>query len=476
MRLFSSSRKTAGRAGPFRAATEPTGGHTMAQQQQQQPLPSITVQEEDGNGGSSTPVPPPSQLQQQQPARRPMAVRHGSCTIQRGFEPARPIRSRNRAATISAAEFAAHKRNNGGLPLASTAEEGDTAPRVVSTSAVPDGTGTGQDNSTTEETGSGGPLTWAKSLMPGSPSRRRAATTATPDQGGRGRAGSTASRLTNSSIALGYPGSRPNEVNNTSAPPGRDYDTRVHDLLDVIDPEVQVLNTLGDLQNTLFIPSGFGFFDRTRKVQLTKPPCADIEEESAAEPQEKAKKRSSMAGLLSGKQPTQSDADLEAQRARAEEKELPRPPPPPTKVEQDGQVQDPPTPVDTEGTVVADREVVKGKYFVLPSTLVDMSDWSQQEKEDLDDYVRHLMHSKKEIARRKWRGFKKYVKTPLGAFVTIYASLLTFWGAAWVLFLIGWLPAGNRQDYFVEVSRPLSGHRFRSLTICSVDRSVTKFS
>lgn len=293
----------------------------------------------------------------------------------------------------------------------------------------------------------------------GSPSRKRAATT-NSGQRGRARATSMASRLSNSSIALGFPGSKSEDLtrsnnNNASTSDPRDYDTRVHDLLDVIDPEVQVLNTLGDLQNSLFVPSGFGLFDRTRKVQLTKPPCVDGEmsTDQSTEGGSKPTKKVTMSGVLSRRTSSQTPADLEAQRARAEEKELPRPPAQPTRVDAEGKVQQPSTPVDTEETVVADHEVVKGKYFVLPSSLVDMSDWTEQEKADLDDYVRHLMHSKKEIFRRKLRGFRKYVSTPLGAFVTIYASLLTFWGAAWVLFLIGWLPAGDRQAYFVEVCR-----------------------
>lgn len=41
--------------------------------------------------------------------------------------------------------------------------------------------------------------------------------------------------------------------------------------------------------------------------------------------------------------------------------------------------------------------------------------------------------------------------TALGAFVTIYAFLITFWGAAWVLFIIGWISVGGRQAYFIEV-------------------------
>ena len=55
----------------------------------------------------------------------------------------------------------------------------------------------------------------------------------------------------------------------------------------------------------------------------------------------------------------------------------------------------------------------------------------------------------------------------LGFAVTLYAFLITFWGtgwllyseshpvltilAAWVLFLIGWIHVGDRQDYFIEI-------------------------
>jgi len=95
--------------------------------------------------------------------------------------------------------------------------------------------------------------------------------------------------------------------------------------------------------------------------------------------------------------------------------------------------------------------VARGEHFVLPDGLVDWDQWTPAERAELDDYVRHLLHSRKWKLRRTWRGFRQYVKTPLGAFVTIYASLLTFWGAAWVLFIIGWLPSGGRQAYFQEI-------------------------
>lgn len=49
------------------------------------------------------------------------------------------------------------------------------------------------------------------------------------------------------------------------------------------------------------------------------------------------------------------------------------------------------------------------------------------------------------------RGFGRYCRNPLGLLVTVYFFLITFWGAAWVLFLIGWISVGGRQAYFVEI-------------------------
>lgn len=39
----------------------------------------------------------------------------------------------------------------------------------------------------------------------------------------------------------------------------------------------------------------------------------------------------------------------------------------------------------------------------------------------------------------------------LGFFVTLYATLITLFGLAWVLFLIGWINVGGRKDYIVNV-------------------------
>lgn len=51
------------------------------------------------------------------------------------------------------------------------------------------------------------------------------------------------------------------------------------------------------------------------------------------------------------------------------------------------------------------------------------------------------------------KGFGQYVRRPLGFFVTLYAVLITLFGLAWVLFLIGWIYVGdkNKQRYTIHI-------------------------
>jgi hypothetical protein len=49
------------------------------------------------------------------------------------------------------------------------------------------------------------------------------------------------------------------------------------------------------------------------------------------------------------------------------------------------------------------------------------------------------------------KAFGKYVRKPLGFFVTLYGTLITLFGLAWVLFLIGWIYVGEKQLYVINV-------------------------
>ncbi|KAL8278272.1 hypothetical protein RQP46_009304 [Phenoliferia psychrophenolica] len=205
----------------------------------------------------------------------------------------------------------------------------------------------------------------------------------------------------------------------------------VIDLLDVIDPEVGTLTTLSDVQNSLFVPDLGRWVDRTRYLRLTKPPSTEVLADGSP-----SSSSSSTPPPLPGS-PLKAPATIPEEEGRSPE--------------DDAELAIAHEAHDGPDCPECPHIIARGKYLVMPEGLVDWEHWDDKDKEELDDYVRHLLHSKKWKARRTWQGFKQYFKTPLGAFVTIYASLLTFWGAAWVLFIIGWLNAGNRQAYFVEI-------------------------
>lgn len=78
-----------------------------------------------------------------------------------------------------------------------------------------------------------------------------------------------------------------------------------------------------------------------------------------------------------------------------------------------------------------------------------------KEDHELDTHVKNVLASSKRAkAKRAARGFWAFVKTPIGAFTAIYGFLCAFWGAAIVLFLLGWIPTSSKdtQDKWVEIS------------------------
>lgn len=95
-------------------------------------------------------------------------------------------------------------------------------------------------------------------------------------------------------------------------------------------------------------------------------------------------------------------------------------------------------------------QLSESHFAVLPHG-VRLEGWSEEDLDELNDHVRHLLHSRREGFKRSMRGFGKYVSKPLGLFVTVYATLVTLFGAAWVFCLIGWIYVGNQQDYIIEI-------------------------
>ncbi|KAK6580503.1 hypothetical protein PZA11_006739 [Diplocarpon coronariae] len=107
---------------------------------------------------------------------------------------------------------------------------------------------------------------------------------------------------------------------------------------------------------------------------------------------------------------------------------------------------------DTGATLNTISSNVNEKYYAVLPHGVRLPGWSEEEKLELNDHVRHMLHSRRSKFKRSMKGFKQYVSKPLGFFVTLYAVSITAFGLAWVLFLIGWINVGgSREDYIVNI-------------------------
>lgn len=169
------------------------------------------------------------------------------------------------------------------------------------------------------------------------------------------------------------------------------------------DPEVATLSSITNVQNSLFVPSLGRFINRRPTYDLSTTDripgvFPDVPEDEGPEPSEPAA----------------------AQRG-----DMPR-------------------------TYSITSEITPSHYAVLPSG-ASLEGWSREDVDQLNDYVRHMLHSRRSRLKRRMRAFGKYVRRPLGFAVTLYATLITLFGLAWVLFLIGWIYVGDKQLYVINV-------------------------
>ncbi|KAF1932168.1 uncharacterized protein M421DRAFT_89519 [Didymella exigua CBS 183.55] len=196
-----------------------------------------------------------------------------------------------------------------------------------------------------------------------------------------------------------------------------DIDNDMVDMLDVIDPEVSALTTLNNVQNSLFLPNLPWLYNRQPTYDLMQSPSDSSDEEM-------------------GTRPASRNDDLTQMTQPGEQEQASR-----------GQLHR----TDTLDSTLSTLEEGPGHHFAVLPHGTSLPGWTQEEKDALDDHVRHLLHSRRAKFKRSMRGFARYCRNPLGLLVTVYFFLITFWGAAWVLFLIGWISVAGRQAYFVEI-------------------------
>lgn len=208
-------------------------------------------------------------------------------------------------------------------------------------------------------------------------------------------------------------------------PQGDEYEPDVIDLLDLVDPEIRTLGTLTNLQNSLFVPDLGSLVNRRPTYELSRRPTSDIEAIAAA----------------------RSRAESRASRTERPPTVARKPVPPSAAPESQDDIE---LQQGMTRKMSISSELSDSHYAVLPHG-VSLEGWAAEDVAELNDHVRHLLHSKREGFKRSMRGFRKYVSKPLGLFVTVYAVLVTLFGAAWVFALIGWIYVGGRQDYIINV-------------------------
>ncbi|ROW05097.1 hypothetical protein VSDG_00579 [Cytospora chrysosperma] len=185
-----------------------------------------------------------------------------------------------------------------------------------------------------------------------------------------------------------------------------EYDSRIVDFLDVVDPEVSTLTSITNVQNSLFIPSLGRWVNRR--------PTYDISEIQRPMP---GRYPDSLANIAE-----------EAQRTRTQGEERP----------------------NSDRAYSISSKLEDSHYAVLPHGET-LDGWRKEDVDRLNDHVRHMLHSRRSKFKRSLKGFGRYVSRPLGFFVTLYATLITLFGLAWVLFLIGWIYVGTKQLYVINI-------------------------
>ncbi|KAE8359114.1 hypothetical protein BDV27DRAFT_136660 [Aspergillus caelatus] len=187
-----------------------------------------------------------------------------------------------------------------------------------------------------------------------------------------------------------------------------EYHPHVVDVLDVIDPEVSALSTLTNVQNSLFVPNLGPLINRNQTYALSPPrESSESTGEETTETEE-------------GEEPFEKPLEGRPSLER---------------------------PLTSLSAVLGKQDP---QFAVLPEGS-NLEGWTARDIEELNDHVRHMLHSRRSKFKRAMKGFGKYVSKPLGFLITLYATLITLFGLAWVLFLIGWINVGGRQLYIINV-------------------------
>ena len=152
----------------------------------------------------------------------------------------------------------------------------------------------------------------------------------------------------------------------------RHYLPAVTLLMHLIDPEVATLSTLTNVQNSLFVPNLGRFVNRRPTYNLSR-------------------RQTAAAELLDSRlAPVASEEKDDMAKTQTDDSDaLMRPP--------------------LTHTSTISSTLSESRYAVLPHG-ESLAGWTPEEKAELNDMVRHMLHSRRAAFKRGMKGFGQYVK------------------------------------------------------------------
>lgn len=154
------------------------------------------------------------------------------------------------------------------------------------------------------------------------------------------------------------------------------------------DPEVSTLTTLNNLQNSLVVPNLGRYFNRQPTYDLSQRPDAPRRQTARLEKtQSQLQRQSSKLSRVPSEEEAKRMGIIRGQSNTASIFGAP-----------------------LRNTHSIASVMSESNYAVLPHGVV-LEGWTDEDKEELNDYVRHLLHSRRAKFKRSMRGFGKYVRT-----------------------------------------------------------------
>jgi hypothetical protein len=155
-------------------------------------------------------------------------------------------------------------------------------------------------------------------------------------------------------------------------------------ILMIPDPEVQTLTSLTNVQNSLFVPNLGRWVNRRPTYVIRQAPS----------------ERQSLEDINKILEPVRTEQQDEERTPRLQRTE---------------------TGATMATLTTIDSHLSESRYAVLPHG-TSLEGWTKEDKAELNDHVRHMLHSRRSKFKRSMRGFGQYVRRREYIFCTRYSN------------------------------------------------------